>query len=84
MDFDANAITVEFPRGVDSVSVNISVFDDEINEAVSQSFVVYLEVDENADNVNPDLILFSRNVATCTIIDDDSEYCMPFVSAGKN
>ena len=84
MDFDTDAITAKFSPGVDSIPVNISVFDDEINEAVSQSFVVYLEVDENADNLNPDLILLSRNVATCTIIDDDSEYCMPFLSAGKN
>ena len=83
MDFDTDAITVKFSPGVDSIPVNISVIDDEINEAVSQSFVVYLEVDENADNLNPDLILLSRSVSTCAIIDDDSEYCMPFLSAGN-
>ena len=70
MDFDADAITAEFPAGVASAAANISVHDDEVNEAINQTFIVYLEVE---DAVNPDLITLARRVSTCTIVDDDGE-----------
>ena len=70
MDFGIDAISVEFPAGVASVAANISVRDDEINEAINQTFIVYLEV-EGA--VNPDLITLAHYVSTCTIVDDDGE-----------
>ena len=70
MDFDADAIIVEFPAGVASAAANISIRDDKVNEAINQTFIVYLEVE---DAVNPDLITLSHRVSTCTIVDDDGE-----------
>ena len=70
LDFDANAITVEFPPGVASVAANISIRDDEVNEAMNQTFIVYLEVE---DAVKENLITLSRRDTTCTIVDNDGE-----------
>ena len=70
MDFDSNAIIVEFSSGVPSVAANISIHDDEVNEAKNQTFIVYLEV-EDAEREN--LITLSRRVSTCTIVDNDGE-----------
>ena len=70
MDFDANPITIEFPAGAASVAANISIHDDEVNEAMNQTFIVHLEI-ESA--VNPNLITLSRRDSNCTIVDNDSE-----------
>ena len=70
MDFDANPITIEFLPGVASVAANISIRDDEVNEAMNQTFIVHLEI-ESA--VNPNLITLSRRDSNCTIVDNDSE-----------
>ena len=68
MDFDVNAIIVEFPPDVASVAANISIRDDEVNEAMNQTFIVYLEV-EDAEREN--LITLSHRDSTCTIVDND-------------
>ena len=58
-------------RVIFDVQANIRIFDDEINEAQEQSFVVLLEI---VDAVNPDLISISRSSSTCHIIDGDGEF----------
>lgn len=75
-DFNTTPFVVTFPadEGLPSpkqtVPAPIPVFDDEIDEAVHQSFIAYLEI---LDAVNSDLITIRRDVGICNILDNDGE-----------
>ncbi len=75
-DFNPTVLAVTFPADeapsetIFYVDVPITIVDDDINEA-EQNFIVYFEV---IDAINENLILSERNVAVCTITDEDGEY----------
>ena len=73
-DFNSTSFEVTFPADeglrLYDVHAPIPIFDDEIDEAVTQLFVARLEV---LDAVNFDLITTSRTVSMCRIIDDDGQ-----------
>ena len=71
-DFNATALEVTFPTDEQRVEAFVRIFDDEINEASEQVFVVLLEI---VDAVNPDLIvMFRSSTVTCRILDNDGEF----------
>ena len=75
-DFNNAVITATFEADAGGnlqtdLNVPIPVFDDEIDEAHAQVFIVQLVVD-NA--VNRGLITIERAASNCIIIDNDREY----------
>lgn len=52
------------------MNASITIFDDDINEAEEQIFIILLEV---VDLVNPDAINIQLTVASCHIIDNDGK-----------
>ena len=73
-DFNNTAITIMFDpdegQGHNEQSIPIPIFDDRVNEAHEQVFVVQLRVVGGA-NVNSITII--RRVSLCRIIDDDGK-----------
>ena len=72
VDFDDSVHVVTVPAGqkVQDITYNISIFDDEIDEA-DEGFFVLLEVVDPA--VAPFVDLSYRNASLCRIDDNDSK-----------
>lgn len=74
-DFNTTVFEVTFPVDEGSsfivdIPADISIADDEVDEAEMQYFIAYLEI---LDAVNFDLINIAREVTYCSIIDNDGE-----------
>lgn len=78
-DFNNSVITVifeadEIGASINNVSVSVPIFDDEIDEAEAEVFVVDLTL--ASSNVNNNQIAISRRSSLCAINDDDGEYIL--------
>ena len=73
-DFSNAAINITFYPDVDSrlneLEVPIPIFDDDVDEADEQIFVVELRL---VSAVNADAISISRETSLCRIVDNDSK-----------
>jgi len=66
MDFNDTPFEVKMTAGTTVVAANISIIDDEINEA-EEEFVVVLEVVSNTTNP----VEFTTNTTVCRILPSD-------------
>lgn len=58
----------EFGTQINNVMSPVSIFDDEINEALVEVFIIVLTL-ENA--INPDRVVITRPSSLCRIVDND-------------
>ena len=75
-DFSSDVIMVTFPADeigpqINDVAASIVIFDDEINEALQEVFVVVLSLESST---NPGNVVISRASSLCRIIDNDGSY----------
>ena len=78
LDFNTSVVVTEFPSDegqrfpLTDLFVPIPVYDDAIDEANDQFFIVRLEIE---DAVNPNLITLEQSTSRCRIVDNDRKYC---------
>ena len=75
-DFFSDVIMVTFPADeigpqINDVAASIVIFDDEINEALQEVFIVVLSLESST---NPGIVVISRASSLCRIIDNDGSY----------
>ena len=75
-DFSSDVIMVTFPADeigpqINDVAAPIVIFDDEINEALQEVFIVVLSLE---NSTNPGNVVISRVSSLCRIIDNDGSY----------
>ena len=58
----------EFGTQINDVPAPIVIFDDEINEAPEEVFIVVLTLESST---NPDSVIITRDSSLCRIIDND-------------
>ena len=73
-DFSSDVITVTFPADETGTQINdmpapIVIFEDEINEALEEVFIVVLTLQSSTD---PGSVIITRVSSLCRIIDNDS------------
>ena len=61
----------EFGTQINDVPSPVVIFDDEINEAPEEVFIVVLTLE---DSTNPDGVAITRNTSLCVIMDNDGWY----------
>ena len=75
-DFSPDVVVVTFPADEEGIQIidvpaPVVVFDDEINEAPEEIFIVVLTLD---NSTNPGNVVISRASSLCRIIDNDGSY----------
>ena len=75
-DFSSDVVVVTFPADeigpqINDVAASIVVFDDEINEALQEVFIVVLSLE---NSTSPGNVVISRASSLCKIIDNDGLY----------
>ena len=75
-DFDNSTITATFPadeggNATTDLVVPIPVFDDDVDEANNQYFIIKLVV---VNAINTNLTTLTQEASRCIIIDNDCEY----------
>ena len=79
MDFSDATLDVTIPAGSTSVTADIPIIDDEINEA-DEEFVVVLEVVGNITNP----VVFTTNAAVCRIPPNDRKGHLKCIIIAQN
>ena len=77
-DFSSDVVVVtfqadEFGPQINDMPAPIVIFDDEINEALEEVFIVVLTLE---NSTNADGVAITRESSVCGIIDDDGLYCV--------
>ena len=83
-DFSSDVIMVTFPADeggaqINDVAAPIVIFDDEINEALQEVFIVVLSLESST---NPGNVVISRASSLCRIIDNDGSYIAAPINNG--
>ena len=64
----------EFGPQINDMPTPIVIFDDEINEALEEVFIVVLTLESST---NPDSVIITRVASLCRIIDNDGSFVLP-------
>ena len=64
----------EFGHQINDVPTPIVIFDDEINEALEEVFIVVLTLQSSTD---PGSVIITRVSSLCRIIDNDGLFALP-------
>ena len=64
----------EFGPQINDLAAPIVIFDDEINEAPEEVFIVVLSLQSST---NPDSVIIGRAFSLCRIIDNDGSCVLP-------
>ena len=70
-DYRGGQFSVFFPPGVNSISFNVPIINDDVIELNVESFTLVLEIPEAAAAMR--VVRRSPDTATVNIVDDDSE-----------
>ena len=64
----------EFGHQINDMAAPIVIFDDEINEALEEVFIVVLTMESST---NPGSVIITRESSLCRIIDNDGSFVLP-------
>ena len=64
----------KFGRQINDMAAPIVIFDDEINEALEEVFIVVLTLESSTD---PGSVIITRVSSVCRIIDNDGLFVLP-------